>query len=306
MPPRKSVLGGPNRAGPGLQCSGSHGPGEAAIVTNGGSPNRLAHGAARAPLVSLHVIEADGHRRGHRISGGLDSGWRRSSLPVLGRGITPSSLWITLSSPWGLPCHPERSEGSCRDASHPMSRAEQRLAPRLRRASAADAAPSSASCAASSAPGSRPRWRPEPASTGGMPMVAALFSGSDVWRCWLAEGKLAKPLGVVWLQFVEKLPQPGRRARPPRLPHRVLRAGGRPEPGRRHGAARRCARGLRGARDRHGVPVADGAKPSALRPPRVRGTVRDPDAPDLARGGRGTLRSGRDHACGIAPSLHSR
>jgi GNAT superfamily N-acetyltransferase len=38
--------------------------------------------------------------------------------------------------------------------------------------------------------------------------MAARLPWSDVWRCWLAEDELGGPLGVVWLQFVEKLPNP--------------------------------------------------------------------------------------------------
>ena len=38
--------------------------------------------------------------------------------------------------------------------------------------------------------------------------MAARLPWADVWRCWLAEDALGDPLGVVWLQFVEKLPNP--------------------------------------------------------------------------------------------------
>ena len=38
--------------------------------------------------------------------------------------------------------------------------------------------------------------------------MAARLPWSDVWRCWLAEDELGEPLGVVWLQFLEKLPNP--------------------------------------------------------------------------------------------------
>jgi len=30
----------------------------------------------------------------------------------------------------------------------------------------------------------------------------------EVWRCWLAEDGAAAPLGMVWVQFLEKLPNP--------------------------------------------------------------------------------------------------
>jgi len=38
--------------------------------------------------------------------------------------------------------------------------------------------------------------------------MAARLPRSDVWRCWLCEDDTGEPLGVVWLQFVEKLPNP--------------------------------------------------------------------------------------------------
>ena len=38
-------------------------------------------------------------------------------------------------------------------------------------------------------------------------MVARL-PWTDVWRCWLAEGESGEALGVVWIQFLEKLPNP--------------------------------------------------------------------------------------------------
>lgn len=38
--------------------------------------------------------------------------------------------------------------------------------------------------------------------------MAARLPWSDVWRCWLAVNELDEPLGVVWLQFLEKLPNP--------------------------------------------------------------------------------------------------
>jgi ribosomal protein S18 acetylase RimI-like enzyme len=41
-----------------------------------------------------------------------------------------------------------------------------------------------------------------------MEWMAARLPWTDVWRCWLAEDELAEALGVVWLQFLEKLPNP--------------------------------------------------------------------------------------------------
>jgi GNAT superfamily N-acetyltransferase len=38
-------------------------------------------------------------------------------------------------------------------------------------------------------------------------MVARL-PWTDVWRCWLAEDEAGQALGVVWVQFLEKLPNP--------------------------------------------------------------------------------------------------
>jgi ribosomal protein S18 acetylase RimI-like enzyme len=38
--------------------------------------------------------------------------------------------------------------------------------------------------------------------------MAARLPWTDVWRCWLAEDDLGETLGVVWLQFLEKLPNP--------------------------------------------------------------------------------------------------
>jgi GNAT superfamily N-acetyltransferase len=38
--------------------------------------------------------------------------------------------------------------------------------------------------------------------------MAARLPRSDVWRCWLAEDAGGVPLGVVWVQFLEKLPNP--------------------------------------------------------------------------------------------------
>lgn len=41
-----------------------------------------------------------------------------------------------------------------------------------------------------------------------MEWMAARLPWTDVWRCWLAEDELGAALGVVWLQFLEKLPNP--------------------------------------------------------------------------------------------------
>ena len=38
--------------------------------------------------------------------------------------------------------------------------------------------------------------------------MAARLPWTDVWRCWLAEDEAGEPLGTVWLQFLEKLPNP--------------------------------------------------------------------------------------------------
>jgi GNAT superfamily N-acetyltransferase len=38
--------------------------------------------------------------------------------------------------------------------------------------------------------------------------MAARLPRTDVWRCWLAEDEGGEPLGTVWVQFVEKLPNP--------------------------------------------------------------------------------------------------
>ena len=38
--------------------------------------------------------------------------------------------------------------------------------------------------------------------------MAARLPWTDVWRCWLAEDEVGEALGVVWLQFLEKLPNP--------------------------------------------------------------------------------------------------
>ena len=38
--------------------------------------------------------------------------------------------------------------------------------------------------------------------------MAARLPWSDVWRCWLAEDDAGEPLGMVWVQFLEKLPNP--------------------------------------------------------------------------------------------------
>lgn len=38
--------------------------------------------------------------------------------------------------------------------------------------------------------------------------IAAHLPRSDAWRCWLAEDGAGEALGVVWVQFVEKLPNP--------------------------------------------------------------------------------------------------
>jgi len=38
--------------------------------------------------------------------------------------------------------------------------------------------------------------------------MAARLPQGEVWRCWLAEGGAAAPLGMVWVQFLEKLPNP--------------------------------------------------------------------------------------------------
>jgi GNAT superfamily N-acetyltransferase len=38
--------------------------------------------------------------------------------------------------------------------------------------------------------------------------MAARLPWTDVWRCWIAEGEYAEALGMVWVQFLEKLPNP--------------------------------------------------------------------------------------------------
>jgi GNAT superfamily N-acetyltransferase len=38
--------------------------------------------------------------------------------------------------------------------------------------------------------------------------MAARLPWTDVWRSWLAEDEMGEALGVVWLQFIEKLPNP--------------------------------------------------------------------------------------------------
>ena len=38
--------------------------------------------------------------------------------------------------------------------------------------------------------------------------MAARLPRTDAWRCWLAEDGTGEALGVVWVQFVEKLPNP--------------------------------------------------------------------------------------------------
>jgi len=38
--------------------------------------------------------------------------------------------------------------------------------------------------------------------------MAARLPHREVWRCWLAEGDAPGPLGMVWVQFLEKLPNP--------------------------------------------------------------------------------------------------
>jgi GNAT superfamily N-acetyltransferase len=81
-------------------------------------------------------------------------------------------------------------------------------APRLRRATAADA-PLLAELRYELRTGIAPEVTPEPGfHRRCAEWMAARLSGSDRWRCWLAEGELREPLGVVWLQFVEKLPNP--------------------------------------------------------------------------------------------------
>ena len=41
-----------------------------------------------------------------------------------------------------------------------------------------------------------------------MEWMAARLPWTDVWRCWLAEDEVGEALGVVWIQFIEKLPNP--------------------------------------------------------------------------------------------------
>jgi GNAT superfamily N-acetyltransferase len=41
-----------------------------------------------------------------------------------------------------------------------------------------------------------------------MEWMSARLPWTDVWRCWLAEDEAGEALGVVWLQFLEKLPNP--------------------------------------------------------------------------------------------------
>jgi len=38
--------------------------------------------------------------------------------------------------------------------------------------------------------------------------MAARLPWTDVWRCWLAENDAGEALGTVWVQFLEKLPNP--------------------------------------------------------------------------------------------------
>src|SRR5204862_5365730 len=81
-------------------------------------------------------------------------------------------------------------------------------APRLRRAAAADAA-LLAELRYELRTGIAPEVTPEPGfHRRCAEWMAERLSGSDVWRCWLAEGELREPLGVVWLRFVEKLRNP--------------------------------------------------------------------------------------------------
>jgi GNAT superfamily N-acetyltransferase len=38
--------------------------------------------------------------------------------------------------------------------------------------------------------------------------MAARLLQDDVWRCWVAEADTGPPHGMVWVQFLEKLPNP--------------------------------------------------------------------------------------------------
>lgn len=89
-----------------------------------------------------------------------------------------------------------------------MSEGSPTSAARLRRATAADAA-LLAELRYELRTGIAPEVTPEPGfHRRCAEWMAARLSRADVWRCWLAEGERGEPLGVVWLQFVEKLPNP--------------------------------------------------------------------------------------------------
>src|SRR5919198_416396 len=91
-----------------------------------------------------------------------------------------------------------------------MSPSEQgRESPRLRLATAADA-PVLASLRYEFRTALAPEVEPEVGfHERCAEWMAARLPWTDVWRCWLAEDdRTGEPLGMVWVQFLEKLPNP--------------------------------------------------------------------------------------------------
>lgn len=83
-----------------------------------------------------------------------------------------------------------------------------RAAPRIRPATGADA-PVLAELRYELRTGIAPDVTPEAGFHGRcVEWMAARLPWADVWRCWIAEDDLGAPQGVVWIQFVEKLPNP--------------------------------------------------------------------------------------------------
>ena len=101
------------------------------------------------------------------------------------------------------------------------------------------------------------------------------------WYCWLAEEADGALLGTVWVQILEKLPNPVHEPERHAYADGFLRAARRTKPRAGIGAAGGGAGPLFRARHRHGVSVADTAKPAAVRAPRVHGAGGSARAPAL-------------------------
>ena len=100
-------------------------------------------------------------------------------------------------------------------------------------------------------------------------MTERLVAGGP-WHCWVleADGEVA---GQLWLQLIEKMPNPAEELELHGYITNVYVRPGRARLRRRRAAAGDRARVLPGAARRLGAALANAAKPKPLRAPRLRG-----------------------------------